>query len=81
MCLEQTVTVVSDESLVSKCIAEKGKTWEGKMKAKRGKFLGQTGKVIEVDKAKDALLVGFASDSSQMWWGALYLNAADGKEL
>ena len=42
------VSVVSDESLVSKCIGEKGKTWEGKMKDKRGKFLGTGGKVVEV---------------------------------
>jgi len=76
-----SVTVVSDESLVSKCISEKGKTWEGKMADKRGKYLGQSGKVIEVDTAKDALLVEFASDNTQMWWGALYLGAADGKEL
>jgi Tfp pilus assembly protein PilP len=76
-----SVAVVSDESLVSKCISEKGKTWEGKMKGKRGKYLGQSGKVIEVDKAKDALLVEFASDNTQMWWGTLYLTAADGKEL
>ena len=75
------VTVVSDESVVSKCIAEKGKTWEGKMKDKRGKYLGQSGKVVEVDTKKDALLIEFASDNTQMWWGALYLNAADGKEL
>ena len=75
------VTVVSDESAVSKCIAEKGKTWEGKMADKRGKYLGQSGKVIEVDTKKDAILVEFASDNTQMWWGALYLNAADGKEL
>ncbi len=67
--------------MVSKCISEKGKTWEGKMKGKRGKYLGQSGKVIEVDKAKDALLVEFASDNTQMWWGTLYLTAADGKEL
>ena len=72
---------MSDESLVSKCISEKGKTWEGKMKDKRGKYLGQSGKVIEVDTKKDAVLVEFASDSTQMWWGALYLGAADGKEL
>jgi hypothetical protein len=78
-----TVSVVSDESLVSKCIAEKGKTWEGKMKDKRGKYLGQGGKVIEVDEKKDAVLVEFGSDNVQMWWGALYLTltAADGKEL
>ncbi len=51
------------------------------MADKRGKYLGQSGKVIEVDTAKDALLVEFASDNTQMWWGALYLGAADGKEL
>lgn len=76
-----SVAVVSDESLVSKCISEKGKTWEGKMKGKRGQYLGQSGKVIEVDTDKDAILVEFGSDSKQMWWGALYLTAADGKEL
>ena len=76
-----SVTVVSDESLVSKCISEKGKTWEGKMKNKRGQYLGQSGKVIEVDTKKDAVLIEFASDNTQMWWGGLYLGAADGKEL
>ena len=76
-----SVTVVSDESLVSKCISEKGKTWEGKMKNKRGQYLGQSGKVIEVDTKKDAVLIEFASDNTQMWWGGLYLGAADCKEL
>jgi len=67
------VTVTADEELVSKCIAEKGKQWEGKMQSKRGKYLGATGKVIEKDAAKEQLLVEF-DDAVQMWWGKLYLS-------
>ena len=51
------MSVVSDESLVSKCIGEKGKTWEGKMKDKRGKFLGTGGKVVEVVRCPTPLLL------------------------
>ena len=75
------VKVASDESLVEKCIAEKGKSWQGKMAKKRGKYLGQTAKVLEKDAGKDAVLLEFESDSVQMWWGALYITDGGKDEL
>jgi len=75
-----TVNIVSDEAMVKQCIEEKGKQWEGKMKNKRGKYIGNSATVVETDTKKDAVLLEF-DDKTQMWWGALYLTAATKEEL
>ena len=33
------------------------------------------------DEKKDSVLVEFASDGTQMWWGALYLQAGGKQDL
>jgi hypothetical protein len=83
--------VTSDEAALSACVSEKGKVWEGKMQAKRGKFLGKVGVVKALDTECDAVQVVFDEDmgGAEMWWGVVYLKlvtpasgaASDAKEL
>ena len=85
------VQVTSDEAALSACVAEKGKAWEGKMQAKRAKFLGKAGVVKALDTERDAVQVVFDEDmgGAEMWWGVVYLKlvtpapgaASDAKEL
>ena len=48
------VTVVADEIKIKACVEEKGKSWEGKMKDKRGAYLGKSGTVTEVKTGQHA---------------------------
>ena len=73
-----SVTVSSDEGKIKACVEEKGKKWEGKMKDKRGGYLGKSGTISEVDTAKDAVLIKF--DDVEMWWGCIYLTSGAAKE-
>ena len=78
----QRVMVQRSESLLSACVAHRGKEWAA-VRDKRLPRLGTTAIVrkIEMSKGKEAVKLRFESDGEKMWWRPEFLQPAQGFPL